>query len=779
MKKATNKLMSFLAAFAMVLSVLVAPFTTANADEENTTSATNKVTNTVTLHKILMDKATFDNWPEEGSKTGKNEEEYIGNKITNVKDFFAGENADDTAVAKEIPGVYFAVKYADDYKDEKGNTANAGKFVTIKETAGEAPVYGAVDSLDAKLEKGVKLLAGETTANGIEFNTQGLKGDFLIEEYQDRSSYKGGEGESLTDNIAVPVKITLPLINNKGTVEDAHVYPKNTEEKPQIDKNFAKGNTLEEVTENTGDFYTEEEKNLGDQTGDITEGPNYDNYQKKKKIAEGELGKKIPYEVNTEIPANSKLKLAKWDDNMSAGLTYNKDLKLSIGGNAVTNTDKTTYYTIKETDSGFVLTLEEEGLKLINNQAKAVTVALAYSATVNSDAIVDMPQINDVKFNYGNNPTKATEPKSTKPNEGKITVEKTWDNGSNFEDGEWADFKLINATTGREVTADDLVQGNLTDDEFANIKNEFKSTVRLSKGTTETYTWKYLDGETEYTAIEIGSQTLSDAEYTVAEDGTIKVTNHKSTNPKPLNPTEPKVVLGGKKFVKTNEDGTERLAGAEFYVKNSDGKYLVAKDEATEEANAIDVAKLSKAYKKAFDDYNAAIKEENTTDENVSITIGEGENAKTVTGKEDIEKEISDLYDAYETAVEENASAYTWEADTTNAVVLVSDEEGRFEITGLEYADGYELEEKSAPAGYAKRSDNVNFNIKKGSYSTDDVNIKYNSGDKSDSAKQVVNLKVTIPQTGGIGSLIFIVAGLALMGVAFVAMKRRNSYEEA
>merc|ERR1712130_473428 len=97
--------------------------------------------------------------------------------------------------------------------------------------------------------------------------------------------------------------------------------------------------------------------------------------------------------------------------------------------------------------------------------------------------------------------------------------------------------------------------------------------------------------------IEVDSQTLSDAEYTEAADGTIKITNHKSNNPKPLNPTEPKVVLGGKKFVKTNNktgEELERLAGAVFYVKNEDGKYLVADqkdaDKVTSAKDALDAA---------------------------------------------------------------------------------------------------------------------------------------------------------------------------------------------
>lgn len=744
MKKATNRILSFLTAFAMVIGVLVAPFTSANAadaDETTPTKAEEKVTNHVTLHKLVMTKEQLSAWDSDTlEKAG-----YDGSQDTKALQELLAEGQ----TANEVAGVYFAVKY--------NSGENKGKYVTINET-GEKPVYGAVDSLDATLEKNVKLLAGKTEAGGIKFNTSGLAGDFLIEEIHEKSSYVGKDGEAITDSKAVPVEITLPLVNNDGVVEEAHVYPKNTEEKPQIDKNFAKDNTLEEVKDTEG-FYTEEENKLADQTGEITEGPNYDNYQKKKKIAESEVGKQIPYEVNTEIPANSKLKLAKWDDNMSAGLTYNKDLKLTIAGNEVTNTDETTYYTIKETDSGFVLTLEEEGLKLINDQAEAVTVALAYSATVNSDAIADMPETNDVKFNYGNNPSKATEPKSTTPKDGELTVEKTWDDGV-WAEGESATFELRDAETGRAVTKDDLVYTGSEDDEtakkaFEDYKNSFDAVVELKKGETATHTWKYLDGTKEYTAIEIASTTLSDAEYTQAADGTIKVTNHKSTNPQPLNPTEPKVVVGGKKFVKTNQEGTERLAGAEFYVKDSTGKkYLVA-----DQKDATAVTNAKAALDKAVETYN-------------NLTAEEQNDAA--------KKAVTDAQEAYNKAFKENAIAYKWEDTNANAVVLTSDGEGKFEISGLEYGS-YKLEEKTAPKGYAKLNGDIDFTVAKGTYNGEASEFKYEvevkEGEKQTYGKQVPNKKVSIPQTGGIGSLIFIVAGLAIMGIAFVAMKKRNAVE--
>lgn len=140
---------------------------------------------------------------------------------------------------------------------------------------------------------------------------------------------------------------------------------------------------------------------------------------------------------------------------------------------------------------------------------------------------------------------------------------------------------------------------------------------------------------------------------------------------------------------------------------------------------------------------------------------------------------INDKQDAYNKAFVANATEYTWgEKGDANVVVLTSDAEGRFEIKGLEYKEGYKLEEKTAPKGYAKLQSDEEFNVNEGSYASTADELQYNKENKDGGyGLQIKNKNVTIPQTGGIGSLIFIVAGLAIMGIAFVAMKRRNAVE--
>ena len=778
-----KKILSLIMALVMLVGVF-SPLSALAAEPE-------KVTKTVTLHKLVMSKEELGKW----NKAFSDDLEKKGYNGTQNTDQLKAL-LDEGHSAHEVAGVYFAVKY------NSGN--NKDKYVTINETDKDNPVYGVAESLDATVEAPFKLLAGKTTAKGIQFNTIGLKGDFLIEEIHEKSSYtgeayvdkKGNElvkdtngtfykkgdktkakvnkddvitiGTAITDSKAVPVEITLPLVNNDGVVTDAHVYPKNTEDKPKIDKNFAKAKTGEKELEVADGFAA------ADEGAGVGVGADYKNYEAKKATAKAEIGKKIPYEVKTEIPAKSNLKEAHWDDKMTEGLTFNKDLEVTIGQ---TKLAENTHYTLQQDEKGFSLRLNDEGLKLVNGKEEAVTVELKYSATVNSKAIVDIPEANDITFHYGNTPSKGNTPKPTKPNDnGEIKVVKTWDNGSEWVEGEYAKFKLVDANTGEDVTVDGLVQGKATKEEFEAYKKDFKGTVTLSKGTTENYTWKYLNKDKQYKVVEVESKTLSDAEYTKAADGTIEVTNHKSTNPKPLNPTEPKVVNGGKKFVKTNQEGTERLVGAQFIVLDSTGKnYLVAKSSTEENAANVDVTTAKKNLDDAVKAYN-------------ELSADEQKGEKGTKAKGDIDT----AQQAYNKAVKDAAKAYKWEKlpaqledkkAPEGAVVLTSDSEGKFEITGLEYGS-YKLKEITPPSGFAKLNGNVDFTVAKGSYAGDaekefkyEVKVDTSKGEKQTYGQQVKNKKVSIPQTGGMGTVLFTVVGISLMAGAVIAMKKNR--EEA
>lgn len=686
-----HKILSFLTAFAMVFGILAAPFTNASAAEATETKS-------VTIHKILLTKDAL----EKHDKDKK----YDGNAIPNIKDFFGDQKA------KEIDGVYF--------KLQKLNDGVADADIDVTNDTQWTDVAGK----DGKTAGGA----------GLKLDTTGLeKGTYRIVEDLTKSSYKGDDGELLAASKAVPTLLTLPITNNEGIVENAHVYPKNTQEKPEIDKNFAANNNLGTV----------EDKN-----GNQKSGAAYENYQKEKATVTADLGKSVPYEVKTKIKKDSHYKKLVWNDNMTKGLTYQKDLKITsdqlTGENALTADD----YFVTETDRGFTLVLKESGLTKVENAAKAgnVEIKLTYSAKINGEAVVDKPELNDIALDYSNKPGKDNEPKEFTPGKTEITMKKSWD--------KTGDQTITEAD--KNVVAYFTLQKKNAEGKWEDVK-----TVEKTSKEQFTVTFDNLDPKGTYRIVE--SVKGYEAEYKTYNPATgeIEIVDHKDTdNPDRLNPSEPKVQLGGRKFVKTNNEDKgstklERLAGAEFYVKNADGKYLVA---AKKDAAAVTAAKEAlDAAVKAYNDLSA---------EDQKGTKGDAAKAT-----------INEKQKAYNDAFVANATEYTWadapaEGQADNRVVLTSDAEGRFEIKGLAYKAGYELEEKTAPKGYAKLQSNPTFEVKDGSYASTDKELQYNKDNANNGyGLQIKNKNVSIPQTGGIGSIIFVVAGLMIMGLAAYKMK--------
>ena len=125
-------------------------------------------------------------------------------------------------------------------------------------------------------------------------------------------------------------------------------------------------------------------------------------------------------------------------------------------------------------------------------------------------------------------------------------------------------------------------------------------------------------------------------------------------------------------------------------------------------------------------------------------------------------------------------------------IYLLSDDNGLFEIKGLEYSKwekkevngtkteithNYKLKEVKFPEGYAGNKDTeIPFTVDKNSYKDNAEGYPENTHDAQGNML-VKNKDLTIPPTGGIGTVIFAIAGIALMAGAFVAIKRRSAEE--
>lgn len=710
--KRKNTLWSLVLALVMVLG-FIAPLGALAASDA-------KETKTVTLHKLMMTKEKLQAWDSEAiEKAG-----YDGSQDLAALQALAGVGAD----VGEVPDVFFAWQEVGKEKDGTGKDQYIkGQLVGDKMT----PVFEG-DNLvfTTNLDEA---FGGKTKDNGIVFDTSKLKGSFLIQEIKEKSTYKAADGKVIAGQKAVPVEITLPLVNNEGVVENAHVYPKNTSDKPDIDKNFAKDNGLTKV---------KDEKN------NINAGADYANYQVEKARAQAEVGKKIPYEVKTKIEAGSFYERLIWNDIMTNGLTFNKDLELKSDQ---VNLAKDVDYKLAQDDNGFRLQLTEAGLAKIKavttakKDAKAVEFTLTYSATVNGTAVVDNPEKNNVTLEYGHQKGKDLEKKTVTPKDGKLKVTKKFGDGAELDK-----LKIVyTLQKGDEVKAS-VALDNKTVNKTIDLGNGIKFVVGADP----------FNGEFQGLGDDAADWTISERvagynpAYTETDaGGAIIITNNKDNdNPKPIEPTTPEVVVGGKKFVKTTEKATELLAGAKFVIKNGKNEYLSAKSVDTVAAEKAKLAAAQTALNDAVKAYNER-KDDND--------------------KANLETKINEAQKTYNEAFKTAGIRYEWVADKDAAgvVQLSSNSKGQFMIEGIEYGT-YKLEEIEAPKGYAKIND-VEFTVAEGTNT--DTNIKYDVDSAGNDAKQVINKKVTIPQTGGMGTMIFMVAGLALMGGAFVAMRKRSA----
>ena len=576
--------------------------------------------------------------------------------------------------------------------------------------------YDTVDKVKALLGEGKDVT---TTKNGaaipeITVPAKGHKYVWAVEKSKTITDADGKQ-QTITGAKAVPFGLALPLFKTDGTVNtDIHVYPKNTTaNEPKVDKDFE------------GKANAEQDRN------EVTrpEGPI---------VEDAYVGQKVPYDIETIIPEGARYKTVAWTDQMTEGLTFNNDVKIMIGEKGKETPWDAANYEVKKDKNGFILELTGAGLQSLEEKAKTGNIRLLvkYSATVNENAKVDRQERNDVVFHFGNEPHHGNTPYPTKPSNGSLKVNKEFTGAEgDWKDGEKVTVTLTDAHTGKPV-------------EF---KDGQEATVELTKGTKENHTWTGLDNDRQYKEVEKFTPG-DEVTYVKQDDGTVKIIDKKTDNPNPKDPQEPGVIVYGHRFQKVDQEG-KGLVDAKFVVKNNiendanKGKVLAQKE-------AKDIAADQAAYVAAEKAYKDAVKQ----------------------GKADTE--IAPLKEARDKAYVTVNTQWKWIDDTdkhTGAYVFTSGTDGYFKVTGLQKG-AYELVETEAPKGYAKLTLPVPFTI--GADSTG-ATTKLETGKLQDEKgfTQVENKKVTIPQTGGIGTIIFTAIGLAIMASAIIAIKKRQATE--
>lgn len=710
-----KRFLSLIIALAMMVGVFT-PLLSSAADETEPAKVK------VNVHKILISQDALD-------KHDSNKK-YDPTKGVNVKEFFGDKNA------KEINDVYFvAIKEGEKGYADFDKKSKAEQDAILKQ-------------IPAERQGKTKNVKG--TDGVIQFDLDN-PGNYKIYEVKHKSTYKGPNGEVLTGMKAIPVDLKLPdhARTEAGVQGEIHVYPKNSEKKVQFDKNFAKKNGLEAITD----------PNTLKDVGAVM-----DNYNKEKANAKAHIDKEVPYEAKAELPKGSVFTHLDLADSMDKGLKY--DSKKGVTVTVTPELDQAlvagTDYTVETVGNGFKVHFNQSGLDKLNKAAEKndLSIEFTYSAKVTADAIVDKPMDNHATFTYNHEPPKPSSDKLT-PVDNKINVKKTWADGTaptdiivkyvllDENDMPVADVTFKNATTVDET---DLGNG-ITFEKTGNYAGTFKG---LEKG--KNYKVKELVNGYE-PAYKVESTT-----------GTVTVTNTKT--PTSITPTPPQVTVGGKKFVKTNQDGTKRLAGAEFAIQNKNAGTDKDKYLKITENNGTAYADAEKAYNDAIKAVNEALAKGEISATN-KVTIGKEEFAT----KDAAMAKVEELKVARDKAFVAANLSYTWVASIDDATKFTSNDQGQFEVKGLEYGD-YRAVETKAPAGYALPTNggNFTFNIAKGTY-TSAGTIDYVADSAKKDAMQITNNDVTIPQTGGIGTIIFTAIGLAIMASAIIAIKKRQATE--
>lgn len=698
-----KRIISAFLAFIMVFAIVV-PLV--RADEVN------KKTKSVIVHKLLMTKEKLDKW--------KDNKELL-EKYDGSQNFEAFKKLLTKNDLKEISGAYFALQRKSSIDDSWSYIDDNGKVVQKLEDA-----YGIL-----------------TTDTGAEFKVNKLSnGYYRLVEVKEKSTYNNN-GAILADSLAVPVEFALPFSDKKGNIlEKVHVYPKNTEEKPQIDKNFDRENNLKDLSL---------EGRLS-----AKEGSKYNNYNKEKARVTADLGTDIPYEVKTKVNSGTEYKKLVWKDSVTNGLTFNKDIKITVDNGISLDTEED--YRILSDDRGFTLILTYSGLEKVKKVTKAgkdVEFTLKYSAKLNGNAIVDNPEKNEILLEYGNKPYDYQEPKKVKPENDKLKVEKRWALGSESNNVRIT-YILRNSKDSYSVTLDKNTQ---RDNEI-----DLGNGVKFKLGRAFSGEFIGLSKNENWTLEERVAGYKNKINNSI--DGKVEITNTlDNDNPTPIKPTQPEVVVGGKRFVKVDKISSERLVGAKFRVKKGN-YYLVALNNSEKDANNK-ASEARKQLDRALVEYNFRKNDYN---------------------KQELLDNINKAQEKFNRSFISASMAYKWinkvelEKYSENLVILSSNENGKFEIKGLEYGD-YEIEEFEAPKGYALTDgQSFKFTVGNGTYDSKGKGIAYEPvlmKEGVTGAQRIDNKKISIPQTGGIGTVIFTVAGLIIMGAAIYALKKNNQEVDA
>ena len=165
-------------------------------------------------------------------------------------------------------------------------------------------------------------------------------------------------------------------------------------------------------------------------------------FEKKDDKVSAEVGEKVNYTIKGKVPDYTGFTTYtyKVTDTMSAGLTFQKDVKVTVGGKDVTS-DCTITYNVDKNTNKFTVSIP------VKNYTIGAEIEVTYSALVNENAVAKISK-NSATLTYSNNPSEGTE-KTTIPVEetvysSKIVIDKyDKDSTTKLEGAEFVLYKEV------------------------------------------------------------------------------------------------------------------------------------------------------------------------------------------------------------------------------------------------------------------------------------------------------------------------------------------------
>ena len=137
-------------------------------------------------------------------------------------------------------------------------------------------------------------------------------------------------------------------------------------------------------------------------------------FEKKADKTNADVGQIVTYTITGKVPDYTGFDTYIYtiEDTMSEGLTFQKDVKVTVGGTDVTS-DCTITYNVDKNTNKFTVSIP------VKKYTIGAEIKVTYSALVNEKAIAAVSN-NEAKLTYSNDPTNSTKTTITPPQEQKV-----------------------------------------------------------------------------------------------------------------------------------------------------------------------------------------------------------------------------------------------------------------------------------------------------------------------------------------------------------------------